>query len=533
MTTPGQEEKRPLISVAMIVRDGADRLPQTLESVRDLADEIVVMDCSSNDAMADATAEIAQSHGASLHAMPWQDDYSAARNECLQHITGQWVLWLEAGETIERDGALQLGDFIDQFAEKEKLYLLQIERPAIDSPSSCEQIGELRVMPNRPELQFVGRMREQVLPSVVAAGLEVDALQCTIRQPEMSLEQRAQSAEENLRLANLILEQEGEQPAILAARAEALASLGDGKEAVQAYRRVLEIAEEGTSIMLEAYYGLLTAMDTQDPSGFEYPSDSNGNLLELQIATCLEALDIYPLDAQLLCGVGSYLLRADRLDLAARSYELALSHGQIDPSTWHLPDLIDIGAACLSLIHQVSGNADQAEKVLGEALATRPQSLRLQIQQIELYIKQQREEEALEACDQLPSDLPNRDQIRESVQGALLFVAGKRVEAIRLLASVFSAGGRNTLCLRYLTSAYLTEENWKEAEMVLAEWELLERANLEMSTFQKALAERRESGTTSEEDGPKHRVDEPGNMPHAVGVPNQVMTASDRPPASV
>jgi hypothetical protein len=58
--------------------------------------------------------------------------------------------------------------------------------------------------------------------------------------------------------------------------------------------------------MLEGYYGLLTTFDG-DPS----QSDQ-------QITACLEALEVYPLDAQLLVAMGGYMQNQNRLDLAAR-----------------------------------------------------------------------------------------------------------------------------------------------------------------------------------------------------------------------
>ena len=146
------------------------------------------------------------------------------------------------------------------------------------------------------------------------------------------------------------------------------------------------------SEMLEAYYGLLTTMD-DDPAAAEQ-----------QINTCLEALEVYPLDSQLLCGMGSYLLRSRRLDLAARSYEMAVLHGKVDPSIWHLADLADVAVTCWSLVLQLMSDTKRAEAVLKQAVADRPDSLRLRRQLIELYVKAGRERDAIAQCQLLPED---------------------------------------------------------------------------------------------------------------------------------
>lgn len=86
----------PRLSLCMIVRDEERLLPGCLESVRGVADEIVVVDTGS----ADATREVARRMGARVHEFPWQDDFAAARNEALSHATGAFVLQLDADERL-------------------------------------------------------------------------------------------------------------------------------------------------------------------------------------------------------------------------------------------------------------------------------------------------------------------------------------------------------------------------------------------------------------------------------------------------
>ena len=128
-------------------------------------------------------------------------------------------------------------------------------------------------------------------------------------------------------------------------------------------------------------------------------------------------MEIFPLDAQLLCGMGSYLLRFGRLDLAARSYEMAVVHGRVDPTIWHLADLADVAVTCWSLVLQLTDETKQAEAVLESALADRPDSLRLRRQLIELYVKTGRERDALAQCKSLPEDMPFRDEMPSVVRG--------------------------------------------------------------------------------------------------------------------
>jgi O-antigen biosynthesis protein len=84
----------------MIVKNEEKYLEQCLNSVKDLVDEMIVVDTGSMD----KTKEIAVKFGAKVFDFEWCDDFSAARNESLKHATGDWILVLDADEVIsERD----------------------------------------------------------------------------------------------------------------------------------------------------------------------------------------------------------------------------------------------------------------------------------------------------------------------------------------------------------------------------------------------------------------------------------------------
>src|SRR5262249_27025191 len=76
---------RPRVSLTMIVRNEEHHLPDCLASVRDLVDEMVVVDTGSTD----RTKEVARSFGARVFDFPWVDSFSAARNAALAHATGE------------------------------------------------------------------------------------------------------------------------------------------------------------------------------------------------------------------------------------------------------------------------------------------------------------------------------------------------------------------------------------------------------------------------------------------------------------
>jgi len=91
----------PRIELSMIVKDGAATLARCLASVRGAVDRIVIGDTGSTD----NTIAIAKEFGAEVIAVPWQGDFSAARNAVLAHAKCDWILSIDADEMLDQDGA--------------------------------------------------------------------------------------------------------------------------------------------------------------------------------------------------------------------------------------------------------------------------------------------------------------------------------------------------------------------------------------------------------------------------------------------
>ncbi len=90
----------PTISLCMITKNEEQFLEQCLNSIKDLVDEIIIVDTGSTD----QTKEIAARFTDKIFNFTWNDDFSAARNESLKHATGDWILVLDADETLDDQG---------------------------------------------------------------------------------------------------------------------------------------------------------------------------------------------------------------------------------------------------------------------------------------------------------------------------------------------------------------------------------------------------------------------------------------------
>lgn len=488
--TPSQAGRR--LSVAMIVRDEEAVLADSLQSIQDIADEIVIVDTGSND----RTREIARSFGAKVFELPWSDSFSASRNFCARKLQGDFALWLDAGERLDGPSAAELRRFIDGGPPTDKAWLLMVELPPQQEGGYAEQIGRLRLVPQGRHLTFAGRVRESLAPSLAAQGIatEIGPWRIVRGNRDHDLDRKRRKAMRDLRLLDLERQQQADAPALLVALGDVHTDLGRPQEAIAYYRRAIQRAGRGSSVMLQAYYGLLVALEGQEKQQ------------EHQLATCLEALEIFPFDAQLLCAMGGYLQAQGRLDLARRSFATAHEFGQVDPETWHVCKMGEVSATCLSLVLQLLGEEAESRRVLEGHLQRDPQSLPVRRRLLEVLIKLGELEAAQQQVDHLAGDADARAVLRSAVRGAVEAARQNWVPALSYLEAALSAGCRDLLCIRWLAVSYVSTGNLEAALPALEAWQRLEPHNPEVQKYVAALRPLL-SGDASPAAEPAHATD--------------------------
>jgi tetratricopeptide (TPR) repeat protein len=129
----------------MIVKNEAEQLPKCLNSLKNVVDEIVVLDTGSTD----KTIEIAQNWGAKVYTDSWDNDFAKARNQALKYVTGDWILVLDADE---RFVAERSSDLKQAILQKDALVinLIRYEVGASQSPYSLVS----RLFRNHPKVFF-------------------------------------------------------------------------------------------------------------------------------------------------------------------------------------------------------------------------------------------------------------------------------------------------------------------------------------------------------------------------------------------
>ena len=247
------ETKEPRLSLCMIAKNEEQFLADCLASVRNVVDEIILVDTGSTD----RTVEIAESFGARVFHFPWTGDFAAARNESLAHATGDWILVLDADETIPAEGHAELkkvlrsSDYVG--------YSLVIENLMGQEGRECQTALIFRLFANRPDVRFEGIIHEQALPSALRTGLSIQSAKVRIVHRgymDQYLTER-NKYQRNLDILLRQVEQDPENPYAFFNLGQTYKLLDRPLDAEPAYKTALALLEEQKLPSTTAYWPTL------------------------------------------------------------------------------------------------------------------------------------------------------------------------------------------------------------------------------------------------------------------------------------
>ena len=91
---PEPDSKPFTITVAAIVKNEAENVPQWVQAARSCADEIIVVDTGSTD----GTVERFRDYGIECYHYEWRDDFASAKNYMISLCHGDWIVLLDGDE---------------------------------------------------------------------------------------------------------------------------------------------------------------------------------------------------------------------------------------------------------------------------------------------------------------------------------------------------------------------------------------------------------------------------------------------------
>lgn len=167
--------KRPFLSVVLIVKNEEAVLGRALASAAGPDVELVVVDTGSTD----RTVAIAEEAGAKVHHFAWIGDFAAARNHALAQATGEWLLVLDADETLAPDLHPKLRQVLVK-APAATAFRVMLRSVDEQERTQMTAVG-IRLFRNDHGYRYEGRIHEKVTSdgrpgNVLADHLELEIL---------------------------------------------------------------------------------------------------------------------------------------------------------------------------------------------------------------------------------------------------------------------------------------------------------------------------------------------------------------------
>ena len=177
-------KRRGSISLCMIARDEEELIGRALASVKDLVDEMIVVDTGSTD----GTVLEAKRLGAAVFQAPWRNDFGEARNVALSKATREWVLVLDADEALDARDHERIRRLVGE-GERRAFIMRQWtythEAPGFGWKSvgadnamslgctGCYEAQQVRLFRNERSIRYEGEIHETLDWSLMAAAVPV------------------------------------------------------------------------------------------------------------------------------------------------------------------------------------------------------------------------------------------------------------------------------------------------------------------------------------------------------------------------
>lgn len=139
----------------MIVKNEEEHLARALDSIKNIATEIIVVDTGS----IDKSVEIAKRYTTNVFEILWPNDFSKARNESIKHATCDLIMWMDADEVLTTQGVRELEYYRNTLNPKDEAILSARIRSY--TPTGDRYSNALRIFTNHHGIYFSGVVHEQ------------------------------------------------------------------------------------------------------------------------------------------------------------------------------------------------------------------------------------------------------------------------------------------------------------------------------------------------------------------------------------
>ncbi|VYU28608.1 glycosyltransferase [Clostridium tertium] len=140
------------LSVCIISDNEESNLTRCLKSLKDIADEIILIDIG----FVDYTSKIAEKFNAKVIKFPWDNNYSSARNKALEVAKMDWILSINSNEALDSSQI----DNLKKLLSKSHYIGYRVKIINIINNTNFDGGYYLRIIRNKSGFYYKGRIDE-------------------------------------------------------------------------------------------------------------------------------------------------------------------------------------------------------------------------------------------------------------------------------------------------------------------------------------------------------------------------------------
>jgi len=430
------------VSLCLIAKNEAHRLPTCLGSVTDLVHETIVVDTGSTD----ATKQVAAKHGAKVFDFPWRDDFAAARNESIDRASGQWIFWLDCDHWLDEENRERLRRLFASLQDENAAYLMKWRSPSDESGGQATLLDATQLFRNDPRIRWQYRIHQQIRPAIQRAGgitrwSDVVINHSGYQDPV----DKHRKLERNLRLLLLENQERPNQVTTLFHLGWTYYLLGKPVEAWAPLEQSLKLSQPGETVVRKIY-ALLVRCARQ--TGRQQDA----------FTVCRTGRTHFPNDPELLFHEGQ--LRREGGDL--KGAEAVLQFLLQSPAETYIAASVDPGLkgfkgrCALAEVYRDQGRVDDAEREWRAALAVHPDFTPAWLCIGDMWLNHGRFQEVDQLAEQLEANPKTR------IDGALLKARSLMIRkdfaaSRKLIQEIIASAPKNPWPRELLAHALLME----------------------------------------------------------------------------
>ncbi len=149
------------ISACVIVKNEEKNIERWLANMRQIADEIIVVDTGSTD----NTLTILENAGITTYHFTWCNDFAAAKNYAIQQAAGDWIVFLDADEYFDTSSVQRFRTEMSRYHANKKIGAIMCQLVNIDIDNRNKIIDtmiQVRIFRNSKDINYKNPVHEQL-----------------------------------------------------------------------------------------------------------------------------------------------------------------------------------------------------------------------------------------------------------------------------------------------------------------------------------------------------------------------------------